>query len=55
MKKVLVSLLVIVLLLTSCTQVADTPTSTEPEAIAEAFLQASSRSYHSHTTSANIY
>jgi len=44
MKKVLViSLLVIVLLLTSCTRVADTPASTEPEAIAEAFLQASSR------------
>ena len=42
MKKVLVSLLVIVLFLTSCTQVADTPASTEPEAIAEAFLQASS-------------
>ena len=40
MKKVLVSLLVMVLFLTSCTQVADTSTSTEPEAIAEAFLQA---------------
>jgi len=42
MKKVLVILLVMVLLPTSCTQVADTPTATEPEAIAEAFLQASS-------------
>jgi len=42
MKKVLVSLLVMVLLLAGCTRVADTPTSTEPEAIAEAFLQASS-------------
>jgi len=41
MKKVLVSLLVIVLFLTSCTQVADTPTPTKPEAIAKAFLQAS--------------
>jgi len=42
MKKVLVSLLVMALLLVSCTRVADTPPPSEPEVIAEAFLQASS-------------
>lgn len=41
MKKILTILIVVTLLLTSCTQVADTPTPTKPEAIAKAFLQAS--------------
>jgi len=41
MKRVLVSLLAIIVFLTSCTQVADTRTSTKPETIAEAFLRAS--------------
>lgn len=40
MKKVLVSLLVMVLLLAGCTRIADIPTSTEPEAVAEAFWRA---------------
>ena len=41
MKKILTILIVVTLLLTSCTQVADTLTPTKPEAIAKAFLQAS--------------
>jgi len=42
MKKVLALLLAMPLLLVGCASATETPTSTEPEAIAEAFLQASS-------------